>query len=120
MLSLVASKVIPFVASADNDKIPVHDGESTTKDGDNVRSTLLTHPLQPRELAAELNLNLPLKEGRGKSGLSEAVEKVLKYSVNTWHPGFMDKLYAAADPVGVASDLLLSVLNTNVGYSASY
>lgn len=40
-------------------------------------------------------------------------EKVLKNSVNTWHPGFMDKLYASTNPVGVLSDLLLSVLNTN-------
>lgn len=40
-------------------------------------------------------------------------EKILQNSVNTWHPGFMDKLYASTNPVGVLSDLLLSVLNTN-------
>lgn len=103
LLSLVTSRIIPFVASADK---PSSDGQAT--------SSLLPNPLPPRELAATLNLNLPLKDGRGKTGLLEAVEKVLKFSVNTWHPGFMDKLYASTDPVGVASDLLLSVLNTNV------
>ncbi|VEU19822.1 DEKNAAC100079 [Brettanomyces naardenensis] len=41
-------------------------------------------------------------------------EKILKNSVNTWHRGFMDKLYASTNPVGVLSDLLLSALNTNV------
>lgn len=43
---------------------------------------------------------------------------MLRYSVNTWSDGFLDKLYASTDPVGVASDLLLSVLNTNVSSSS--
>ncbi|KAF8250180.1 PLP-dependent transferase [Wilcoxina mikolae CBS 423.85] len=53
-------------------------------------------------------------EGLGAPGLEETIRKVLRYSVNTWRDGFMDKLYASTDPVGIASDLLLSVLNTNV------
>jgi glutamate decarboxylase len=61
-----------------------------------------------------LNLGLPDGAGKGKEGLEEAMKKVLRYSVNTWRDGFMDKLYASTDPVGIASDLLLSVLNTNV------
>lgn len=48
-----------------------------------------------------------------KDHLFSVIDSVLKYSVNTWHPGFMDKLYAANNPIGVISDLLLSVLNTN-------
>lgn len=39
---------------------------------------------------------------------------MLKYSVNTWDQGFMDKLYASTNAVGVVSELLLAVLNTNV------
>ena len=42
------------------------------------------------------------------------VHDVLKYSVNTWDQGFLDKLYASTTPVGMAADLLLSALNTNV------
>lgn len=42
------------------------------------------------------------------------VQDVLKYSVNTWDQGFLDKLYASTNAVGVVSELLLSVLNTNV------
>lgn len=40
-------------------------------------------------------------------------EKILDNSVTTMHPGFMDKLYAGTNPIGILSDLLLSVLNTN-------
>jgi Glutamate decarboxylase and related PLP-dependent proteins len=45
--------------------------------------------------------------------LMVVIEKVLQYSVNTWNPGFLDKLYAANNPIGIVSDLLLSMLNTN-------
>lgn len=41
------------------------------------------------------------------------IDNVLKYSVNTWNPGFLDKLYASTNPIGVVSDIILSVLNTN-------
>jgi len=70
--------------------------------------------LPPKKLEEVLNLGLPAGEGRGAEGFGEAMRKVLRHSVNTWRDGFMDKLYASTDPVGVASDLLLSVLNTNV------
>jgi hypothetical protein len=49
-----------------------------------------------------------------KAGLLELVERTLQYSVNTWDQGFMDKLYASTNPVGVISELVLGVLNTNV------
>jgi glutamate decarboxylase len=42
------------------------------------------------------------------------LEKVLKYSVNTWHQGFLDKLYASTNAPGVAAELILATLNTNV------
>ncbi|TID15810.1 hypothetical protein CANINC_004339 [Pichia inconspicua] len=43
----------------------------------------------------------------------QVFEKILNNSVTTLHPGFMDKLYAGTNPIGLLSDLLLSVLNTN-------
>jgi hypothetical protein len=70
------------------------------------------HP--PAELSDILDLNLD-DRGTGKDGLVDLVKKTLEYSVNTWDQGFMDKLYASTNPVGVISELVLGVLNTNVG-----
>jgi len=47
-----------------------------------------------------MHLDLPA-EGTGKDGLVESVKEVLKWSVNTWDQGFMDKLYASTNPVGL-------------------
>lgn len=52
--------------------------------------------------------------GQGKSGLLSIVETILAYSTNTWHQGFLDKLYHNTTAVGVATELLLATLNTNV------
>ncbi|KAL7273820.1 Glutamate decarboxylase 2 [Rhizina undulata] len=91
------SQVLPYIASADSP-----DGK------------LIVEPLPPRALSDVFDLDLPAGEGRGKDGLEAVLEKVLRYSVNTWNPGFMDKLYASTDPIGIASELVLAVLNTNV------
>lgn len=45
-----------------------------------------------------MNFDLP-GDGKGKEGLLETVEQVLKYSVNTWDQGFLDKLYASTNAV---------------------
>lgn len=69
-------------------------------------STLVEHH-PPAELKRLLNLSALensdglVKQSRlqGKEALGESIQKILKYSVNTWHQGFMDKLYAATNPV---------------------
>ena len=38
----------------------------------------------------------------------------MKYSLNTLHPYFFDKLYAGSDPVGQAAELVTAALNTAV------
>lgn len=70
-------------------------------------------PQTPDQLSSLLKLDLP-ENGVGRDGLLELVERTLKYSVNTWDQGFMDKLYASTTPVGVISELVLAILNTNV------
>lgn len=70
----------------------------------------------PKDLGSVLDLKLE-DEGSGKAGLLDLVERTLQYSVNTWDQGFMDKLYASTNPVGVISELVLGVLNTNVRIS---
>ena len=52
--------------------------------------------------------------GLGAPGLLQAVENTLRYSVNTFDRGFLDKLYASTDAPGIASELVLATLNTNV------
>ena len=68
---------------------------------------------KPQKLQQLLDLQLP-DEGRGKEGLLKSVQDILQYSVNTWDQGFLDKLYASTNAVGVVSELILAVLNTNV------
>ena len=64
----------------------------------------------PQELKKLFDLP---SEGDGIEGLFKQFDLILDNSVITWNQGFMDKLYASTNPVGVASDILLSVLNTN-------
>ncbi|CCH42533.1 Glutamate decarboxylase [Wickerhamomyces ciferrii] len=68
--------------------------------------------ISPLELTKLVKLDTPSK-GSGKEGVYDLFDTVLKNSVVTWHPGFLDKLYASTNPIGVVSDLLLSLLNTN-------
>lgn len=70
----------------------------------------------PQWLKKKFTANEALLQGGLQSNHSELfkiIDDVLKYSVNTWNPGFLDKLYASNNPIGVVSDILLSMLNTN-------
>ncbi|CAG8672863.1 15562_t:CDS:2, partial [Cetraspora pellucida] len=66
----------------------------------------------PKELKQVMDLELGY-DGVGVVGLMPLIQDILKYSVNTWHPGFLDKLYAATNPVGIISEMLISLLNAN-------
>lgn len=44
----------------------------------------------------------------------DLVDRILRYSVNTWDQGFMHKLSGSTNAVGVVSELILAVLNANV------
>ena len=73
----------------------------------------LVEKYKPQELTNLLGFQLP-QEGKGKDGLLSIVERILHYSVNTWDRGFMHKLSASTNAVGLVSELVLSVLNANV------
>ena len=68
---------------------------------------------KPQKLQQLLDFQLP-DNGKGQEGLLKELEKILQYSVNTWDQGFLDKLYGSTNAVGVASELILAVLNSNV------
>jgi len=100
--------IIPFIRAADEDT----EVALATLEGE-PRNSLVEYQ-QPEGLTKLMDFNLPDGGGKGKEGLLQLVQDVLKYSVNTWHQGFLDKLYSSTNAPGVISELVLAVLNTNV------
>ncbi|KAL5405287.1 hypothetical protein PMIN06_004971 [Paraphaeosphaeria minitans] len=111
LLEAVEKLIIPFIRSADEDAATKHTGLGLAIPGGGPRTALVEHH-PPKKLEQILNLSIPEQAG-GKDGLVQIVEKVLQYSVNTWDQGFLDKLYASTNAVGLVSELLLATLNTN-------
>ncbi|KAJ5095362.1 hypothetical protein NUU61_004718 [Penicillium alfredii] len=112
LLKAVENLLIPFIRAADES--PASDSQH--KNGVNGHSragTALIDYKKPEELRDILQLEVP-ETGRQQDGLIEVLQKVLRYSVNTWHQGFLDKLYATTNAPGVAAELILATLNTNV------
>ena len=124
LLKAVEDLLIPFIRSADEspsghqngvqNEVNGSNGVHGVKNGDTKRSnTTLVEPKKPDELQHILQLELP-EQGTKQEGVIEVLQKVLRYSVNTWHQGFLDKLYASTNAPGVASELILATLNTNL------
>ncbi|KAK1989836.1 PLP-dependent transferase, partial [Colletotrichum falcatum] len=113
LLDAVKALIVPYIRVADEAAAQKPSG-NTSVDIQGVPRNVLVDAQKPAALAEKLKFSLPEGDGLGKDGLLDVVQKILSYSVNTWDQGFMDKLYASNTPVGVVSDLLLSVLNTNV------
>lgn len=89
-----------------------HTGHGMVVPGGAPRTALVEYH-KPEKLVKLLDFQLP-ENGGGKSALLDVVDKVLKYSVNTWDQGFMDKLYASTNAVGLVAELILATLNTNL------
>ncbi|CRG85938.1 glutamate decarboxylase [Talaromyces islandicus] len=112
LLNAVQDLLVPFIRSADTQ--PPENGSKNGVNGNsNKPASLLIDHKSPKELQEILNLEFPTT-GQGQDGLLEVVQQVLRYSVNTWHQGFLDKLYASTNAPGVAAELILATLNTNV------
>lgn len=76
-----------------------HTGHGISPQGGSGSSgTALVEAHKPAELVKLLDLQLP-ETGGGKTALLDVIQQVLKYSVNTWDQGFLDKLYASTNPV---------------------
>ncbi|KAL1964075.1 hypothetical protein VTN77DRAFT_7493 [Rasamsonia byssochlamydoides] len=108
LLNAVQDLLIPFIRSADQGL------ENIAANGDisKPRTSLVDYK-SPEELQKILKLDFPAS-GRGQDGLLQILRQILRYSVNTWHQGFLDKLYASTNAPGVAAELILATLNTNV------
>jgi glutamate decarboxylase len=92
------------------------------KEIDSGKRNIGPHFDNPKDLYRILNLenidklfetSIQKQTERPNEEILKVFEKILDNSVTTWHPGFMDKLYAGSNPIGLLSDLLLSILNTN-------
>ncbi|KAL9576772.1 MAG: hypothetical protein Q9212_006829, partial [Teloschistes hypoglaucus] len=118
LLSAVQELLIPFIRAADEDATVKDTGHGLSTEGGAPRTTLVEQH-KPQKLSQLLDPQFP-ETGVGQEGFLQLTQKILQYSVNTWDQGFLPKLYASTDAPGVASDLILSVLNTNVHvYDAS-
>ena len=92
--------MIPFIRAADEAAPLKATGNSAVTTNGESRSVLVESHT-PEALLKRFAFELP-EEGQGKDGLLDLVAKVLKYSVNTWDQGFLDKLYATSTPVSIA------------------
>lgn len=103
LLQLIHPRVVEYVASAE-------------RTSELFRNDSLGSYHEPQKLKEIFTSNGEIFDrgiGNDKEQLFEHIDNVLKYSVNTWNAGFLDKLYASNNPIGVISDIILSVLNTN-------
>jgi glutamate decarboxylase len=70
-------------------------------EGGGPRTVLVEHH-PPKKLESILKKDLEINESAGgKDGLMSMVETIMKYSVNTWDQGFLDKLYASTNAVSI-------------------
>jgi len=114
LIDAVKALIVPFIRAAD-DAAPSRATGQLDINADGVAArNVLVESRRPEELVKLLKFSLPDSEGMGEEGLLKTIQDVLEHSVNTWDQGFMDKLYASTNAVGVVSELLLAVLNTNV------
>ncbi|KAI1756157.1 glutamate decarboxylase [Xylaria castorea] len=111
LINTVKSLIVPYIRGADEAaslRAQGHNG------GGSSSRNVLVESYRPEDLVKRLQFSLPEGQGRGKDGLLDTIQDVLRYSVNTWDQGFLDKLYSSTNAVGVISEMLLAVLNTNV------
>ncbi|KAJ6785541.1 hypothetical protein PWT90_10478 [Aphanocladium album] len=113
LIDAVKDLIIPYVKAADDNASKKHTGR-LPRDAADRPYNVLVEALPPRELVERMQFTLPAGEGAGKEGLLDSIQDILKYSVNTWDQGWMDKLTASTNPVGVISEMILGILNTNV------
>ncbi|ODV66978.1 glutamate decarboxylase 2 [Hyphopichia burtonii NRRL Y-1933] len=104
LLKLIHPKIIEYVEKSD----PKSANYELTSLGQYHRPQTL------KEIITEKDEEELVEGIRGDNDkLFAKIDQVFKYSVNTWNPGFLDKLYASNNPIGVISDIILSLLNTN-------
>ncbi|KAI2084357.1 Glutamate decarboxylase 2 [Ophidiomyces ophidiicola] len=112
LLNPVQERILQYIEAADRgSRRPAQ--ENGSRHTDDPCFADLVAPKKPHELQDILQLDFP-NGGQGVDGLLQILDKIFKYSVNTWHQGFMDKLYSSPNAPGLAAELIIASLNTNV------
>lgn len=109
LLELVRGTLLDHVAEADASNAARQSGQQS----DAIPHAQAAALLPPEIVSQRLSLSLAEKP-QGKDGLLELTNRILRLSINTWDQGFMHKLCSGTNPVGVISELILAMLNTNV------
>lgn len=119
LLNTIQDLLISFIRAADHDAATKPTGHGL-QNADGEPKTALIEQHAPKKLESilseelRINQNNGEEKGKGKEGLISLVKSILRYSVNTWDQGFLEKLTHSTNAVGVVSELVLAVLNTNV------
>jgi len=99
LIDSVKSLILPFIRAADDAAASKASGGGSAVAGPKTSRTTLVESLRPQELIDRLALSLSDRDGKGKDGLLDMIQKILEYSVNTWDQGFLDKLYSSTNAV---------------------
>lgn len=77
--------------------------------------TKVFEQMKPELLKKAVNVSLDEKNCKVPlDSLYQSIEKVLKYSVRTSHPRFMNMLYGNTDILGVLGEVIATFCNTNI------
>ncbi|XP_073968450.1 glutamate decarboxylase-like protein black [Rhodnius prolixus] len=74
------------------------------------RESRVVRFVEPEKLKEILDLELK-KEGCSEESLLNNIRDTIKYSVNTGHPYFVNQLFSALDPYGLAGQWIVATLN---------
>ncbi|XP_046560539.1 cysteine sulfinic acid decarboxylase-like [Haliotis rubra] len=69
--------------------------------------------MAPEELSAKMDLE-PQPTSESHEQLMDRVKDVIKYSVKTGHPHFVNQLFSSLDPYGLAGQLVTDALNCSL------
>ena len=98
LLGAVKDLILPFIRAADQ-STPLRASGNQPKDAKGLSQNVLVNSHKPEDLVNLLKFTLPSGQGLGRDGLLQTVKGILRYSVNTWDQGFLDKLYSSNNAV---------------------
>lgn len=77
------------------------------------RKSKVVEWVEPQELKSLINFNLP-EDGVSQDDLLNLAKSVIKYSVKTGHPHFVNQLFSGLDPYALVAQWLTDALNSSI------